>query len=118
MCKQRGKYQKYSQAFRIAVVEEYLSGGISKYALCKKYSIPSVVSLNSWFRRFVGEETVDSPMKKKEAEKVASVALSEEVARLQKELKETKLALYQAQMRAEVYDTMIDVAEEMFKIPT
>lgn len=36
---------------------------------------------------------------------------------LKKELKEAKLALYQAQMRAEVYDTMIDVAEEMFKIP-
>lgn len=117
MCKKRGKYQKYSQDFRLSVVEEYLSGGISKYALCKKYSIRSVVSLNSWLRSFVGEETVNSPMKKKEAEKADSPSLSEEIARLQKELKETKLALYQAQMRADVSETMIDVAEEMFKIP-
>ena len=36
--------------------------------------------------------------------------LQAEVARLQKELKD-------ANMRAEFYDTMIDVAEEMFKIP-
>lgn len=56
-------------------------------------------------------------MKKKEKESLPGEGLATEVARLEKELKETKLALYQAQMRADVYDTMIDVAEEMFKIP-
>lgn len=56
-------------------------------------------------------------MKKEDKECVPAEGLVTEVARLKKELKEAKLALYQAQMRAEVYDTMIDVAEEMFKIP-
>lgn len=42
---------------------------------------------------------------------------SEEVMRLKRELKEVKLALYQERMRADAYDTMINVTEEMFKIP-
>mgnify|MGYP006934681415 FL=1 len=52
-------------------------------------------------------------MKKAESPK----SESEEITRLKRELKEAKLALYQERMRADSYDTMIDVAEEMFKIP-
>lgn len=117
MCKKRSNYQKYSKELQLSIVSEYLSGGISKYALCKKYNIPSSSSLNNWLRTFVGEETIGSDMKKKEKESLPGEGLASEVARLEKELKEAKLALYQAQMRADVYDTMIDVAEEMFKIP-
>lgn len=117
MCKKRGKYQNYSDDFRMSIVKEYLSGGISKYALCKKYSIPSSSTLNSWLRIFVGDSTTDSPMKRKEADAPLAEDLSAEVARLKKELKDAKLALYQSQMRADAYDTMIDVAEDMFKIP-
>lgn len=117
MCKKRSSYQKYSRELQLSIVSEYLSGGISKYALCKKYNIPSSSILNKWLRTFVGEETIGSFMKKEDKGSVPAEGLSTEVARLKKELKEAKLALYQAQMRAEVYDTMIDVAEEMFKIP-
>lgn len=102
---------KYTDEFRLSVVKEYLEGGISKHALCKKHSIPQTVTLTTWIRKFVGEEKDEEPMKK---EKLAE---SEEIIRLKRELKEAKLALYQAQMRADAYDTMIDVAEEMFKIP-
>ncbi len=52
-------------------------------------------------------------MKKAESPK----SESKEITRLKRELKEAKLALYQERMRADSYDTMIDVAEEMFKIP-
>lgn len=111
MVKQIRSNRKYTEAFRISVVQEYLSGGMSKYALCKKYSIPQACTLTAWLRKFVGEEEKECPMKK---EKVTE---SEEVIRLKRELKEAKLALYQEKMRADLYDTMIDVAEEMFKIP-
>lgn len=111
MCKQIKRNRKYTEEFRISVVKEYLSGGMSKYALCKKYSIPQQVTLTTWIRKFVGEEVKEDPMKK---EKIPE---SEEVSRLKRELKEAKLALYQERMRADAYDMMIDVAEEMFKIP-
>lgn len=42
---------------------------------------------------------------------------SEELSRLKQENKELRRQLAQERMKAEAYDTMIDVAEEMFKIP-
>ena len=113
MCKKKQKYQRRTDSFRISVVKEYVKGGISKYSLCKKYSIPSESTLNDWLRKFVGEEEKDYPMKKEESKEVESG----ETSRLKRELKEAKLALFQEKMRADAYDTMIDVAEEMFKIP-
>ncbi len=41
----------------------------------------------------------------------------EDYAKLQAEVARLQKALKDANMRAEFYDTMIDVAEEMFKIP-
>lgn len=114
MCKEKRVYQKYTEDFRIAVVKEYVAGGISKRALCKKYSIPQQCTLDYWIRKFVGTDKNESPMKK---EKAPQSEESEEIKRLRQELKEAKLALYQEKMRADAYDTMIDVAEEMFRIP-
>ncbi|RHJ85286.1 transposase [Parabacteroides sp. AM08-6] len=113
MCKEKRHNRKYTEEFRILVVKEYLSGGISKNALCKKHSIPQMVTLNSWLRKFVGDEQKENSMKKRES----SNSETEEITRLKRELKEAKLALYQERMRADAHDTMIDVAEEMFKIP-
>lgn len=113
MCKPKVSYQKYTDEFRIAVVKEYLAGGISKHALSKKYSIPQQCTVSNWIRKFVGEENEEVPMKKNESPRTES----EEINRLKRELKKSKLALYQERMRADAYDTMIDVAEEMFKIP-
>ena len=36
MCKEKRHNRNYTEEFRILVVKEYLSGGISKGALCKK----------------------------------------------------------------------------------
>ena len=114
MCKEKRVYRKYTDSFRIAVVKEYVAGGISKRALCKKYSILQQCTLDYWIRKFVGIDKNESPMKK---EKAPQSEESEEIKRLRQELKEAKLALYQEKMRADAYDTMIDVAEEMFRIP-
>lgn len=114
MCKENRVYRKYTEDFRISVVKEYLAGGISKRALCKKYSIPQQGTFNYWIRKFVGTDKNESPMKK---DKTPRSSESEELIRLRLELKQAKLSLYQERMRADAYDTMIDVAEEMFRIP-
>lgn len=82
--------------------------------MIKKYSIGQSGILTQWIRKFVGEDKKEVPMKK---ERNPEGGESEEIARLTRELKETKLALYQQKMHADAYDTMIDVAEEMFNIP-
>lgn len=87
--------------------------GSVKERYVKKHSIPQIVTLSSWIRKFVGDDKNENSMKKAESPKLES----EEITRLKRELKEAKLALYQERMRADSYDTMIDVAEEMFKIP-
>lgn len=50
----------YTDEYRIAKVKEFLSCEISKYAFCKKNSIP-FHSLSKWIRKFVGEEKKKSP---------------------------------------------------------
>lgn len=50
MCNPKVSYQKYTDEFRIAVVKEYLAGGISKHALSKKYSIPQQCTVSNWIR--------------------------------------------------------------------
>lgn len=111
MCKQsKRSRKKYTDEYRIAKVKEFLSCDISKYAFCKKNSIP-FHSLSKWIRKFVGEEKKEVPMKTEKQPE------SSEIIRLKRELKEAKLSLYQEKMRADLYDKMIDVAEEMFKIP-
>ena len=87
--------------------------GSVKERYVKKRSVPQIVTLSSWIRKFVGDDKNENSMKKAESPK----SESEEITRLKRELKEAKLALYQERMRADSYDTMIDVAEEMFKIP-
>lgn len=65
-----------------------------------------------WIRNFAAANPeIHAQMKKDTGPTPEDYAkLQAEVARLQKALKD-------ANMRAEFYDTMIDVAEEMFKIP-
>lgn len=46
--------------------------------------------------------------------KTEKIPESEEITLLKRELKEAKLALYQECIRANAYDTMIYMAEEMF----
>lgn len=62
--------------------------------------------------KFAKETKVPEQMAKKKTNPTPEdyAALQAEVARLQKELRHEK-------MRADVYSTMVDVAEEMFHIP-
>ena len=87
--------------------------GLSLSALSLKYSI-SRSTIYNWIRTFASSnpEIVDFMQKKRSIQpsQDEAVALKSEILRLKKELKD-------AQMRAHAYDTMIDVAEEMFNIP-
>jgi len=101
-----------TDAIRLQIIQEYLEGA-TQASLSKKYKLKNSRSIVEWMRIFgiIDSRRPQTTMKKER------ITESEEVCRLKKELKETKLALYRANMRVDFNDTMIDVAEEMFNIP-
>lgn len=87
--------------------------GMSLDGLSLKYPIFRS-TIYDWICNFASSNpAIVDFMKKKRSIQLSeddSAALKFEILRLKKELKD-------AQMRAHAYDTMIDVAEEMFNIP-
>lgn len=68
-----------------------------------------------WINNFVAENGKEYPMKKKIASDTATNSASE-VERLKNEIAILQGQLKYQQMRAEAYDTMIEIAEKKFKI--
>ena len=102
----------FSREFKFSVVEEYLSGSLGASALSKKYSI-HLTTLYSWIRTFAPEHKFNSCIamskRKKESE-------SDEIRSLKLALRQKELELRREKMRADLYETMVDVAEEQFNI--
>lgn len=109
------KNKRIDDSLRLEIIQEYLSGS-SKYSLLKKYNLKYSKSISNWMRIFGIEDhlTLTPPgfMKNKDSKET-----SKELKELQLENKRLKVQLAKAELRAKVYDTMIDVAEEMFHIP-
>ena len=99
----------YSDAEKLSYVDRYLHSGQSMNRFSKENSLSDGV-LKSWLRKFVGEYEIPETMKTKQTE-------SEELRALKHELKLARLAATREKMRADLYSEMIDVAEEMFKVP-
>ncbi|MCC8146251.1 MAG: hypothetical protein LIO93_07405 [Bacteroidales bacterium] len=106
------KSKGMTDSLRLQIIEEHLSGR-SKYFLARKYNLKSISRITHWMRIFGLEDSPPKPveeMSKKQSE-------SEEIRSLQLELKRLKKSLAEEQLRSRAYDRMIDVAEDMFKIP-
>ena len=94
------------------IVREYhLEGNHNRRALARKYGIGQT-TVSDILRDFAAENDKSAlPMGKKK-----TTILSEENKALRKEVLELKRRLCDETMRADFYDTMVDVAEEMFGI--
>lgn len=108
------KNRHLTDEIRLQIIQEHLEGA-SKYSLAKKYNLKSASKIRIWMIKFGIEDREESSLKpfvmaKKQTE-------SEKVAALQLEIKRLKKDLAYEKMRSNAYDTMIDVAEEMFNIP-
>jgi len=104
--------QYFSDSFKKGVVEEVLSGKITKEGARRKYNLKGKSAILKWIRKFekgaplVIEKPFLSDMKQEE--------LSPE--ELQKRIKELEKALEDATLKADAYSTMIDIAEKELKI--
>ena len=99
------------QADREAIIREYYLEGVSKNALAKKYnsSFPAILRI---IRNFAASNDKGALLMKNKP----TDSLAEENKALREEILELKKKLHQETMRADFYDTMVDVAEEMFNI--
>lgn len=102
------KHQRFSETFKRQVVQEVLSGSISKEACRRKYGIGGKSNIAKWILKFTGAKPI-VPMSKR--------IKNEEVDRLRLENERLKAALEREKLKTEAYRTMIEIAEETFKIP-
>ena len=105
---------------RMALLQEYLSSGMSKYAFEKEKGL-SQKSISNWLRIFAVEDkpaalfpqSIVTDMKKD----LDKEELLQEIARLKQELRSKSLDLKRTEMARDAYEQMIVLAEERFGIP-
>ena len=102
-------------SLRLQIIEEHLDGA-SKYSLVRKYNLKDPQIIRNWMRIFGMEDRIN-PVPESFMHKEDPLKASEELKRLRLENKRLKTELAQSELRAKAYNKMIDVAEDMFKIP-
>lgn len=107
----RGERQNrhFSESFKVKKVQE-IERGITRISeICKEYEV-SDTSVRKWLMKY-------STMKKK-AERliVESQSDTQKILDLKKQIAELERLLGQKQIQLEFKDTMIEIAEEMYKI--
>jgi transposase-like protein len=96
---------------KLEIVRDYLLNGINQCQIAKDYGIaqPSVSGI---IRTFAASNDKSALlMKNKPVDNQA-----EEIKALRKEVLDLKKKLYDETMRADFFETMVDVAEDMFDI--
>ena len=112
---------RYSESFKRAVIEEYLSGGATKEHIYAKYGIRGKSSLTKWMqtlgyiepnRKGVNFVSVNQPALAKQ-----STSKPTSTAELEAKIKFLERQLEDERLRADMYNRLIDLAEKTYKIP-
>ena len=102
----------FSDVLKRRIIQEVLSGSISKEGARRQYGIRGKSAILKWMRKFGYAPNFDSitfRMKSKE--------LPKDPEQLKHRIVELEKALEEAKLSSKFYSTMIDVAEKEFKIP-
>lgn len=106
----QGIRTRYSEAFKQQVIAEIESTGISQNGIKERYGIGSVASVHGWLKKYGRNDLLN---------KVVRVETKDERDQL-KSLKEEKQrlesALAQSQLKILALETLIDVAEEHYRV--
>ena len=102
------KVNRYTDEFKMKVVYDYLHGDKSKEELRRAYGIGGGSAILGWIRKFEGVSPKKLIMSKDS--KKTKEDLLKEIELLKKQLEYEKL-------KSVAFDTMIEIAEEEFKIP-
>lgn len=104
----------YSESFKLGVIKKVLSGAMSKEEARVHYGIGGNSAILNWMRKFGLQEPISKPTSMK---KSTSRESPDDYQALKAELKATQELLEQQKVRAELYSTMIDLAEQKYGIP-
>lgn len=100
---------QYSDEFKQAVVDEVLSGHISKDEARRRYGIKGKSAVLNWLRKF--DTTLTYEMKKK------IIRHPQDITQLEAENNRLREQLELECLRFLSLNVMIDLAEEHFKVP-
>ena len=108
----------YSMAFKLAIVREVESGEIGIKAAARKYGIQSHSTVTTWLRKHGNFDwTNRSNVKMPKSKDQQLLELEQKVLLLEKQKKELEKKAETADKKVILFDMMIDIAEEEFKIP-
>ena len=100
----------FSEEFKLSVIRDYYSSGMSKGACRRKYGLSSPTMLNSWLKKYADRQESLSLPSERTSEEMANRSKEdyrEENAQLKKRIK----------LETEARDLLITRAEECFNIP-
>jgi transposase len=114
MKKQKKEINKYSEEFKWQVVQAVLSGKFSKEEARVAYGIKSNCAILYWMRKYSGND--DYRHTNTIASNLVAMHDSKETNALKERIKQLEEELRRANLRADLWQKMIEVAEERLKI--
>ena len=112
------KMTVFSDEFKFKVAREYMETDCSQVELRKKYKIRGKGNISAWVRKFglQPEPLIKRQNSPREYIMQKGKQKSVEEKALEKKVKELKKLLDYEKMRSDALDTMIEIAEDKFKI--
>lgn len=117
----RKKHDRYSEEFKLSVIQDYYFSGMSKGACVRKYDLRSHRLLSYWLDKYETEKKCvplpPEPLNGDDMARRSSEDYRDEIAQLRKRNRELEKALEFSRLETLARDLMIDKAEEVFNIP-
>lgn len=113
---------RYSESFKRKVIKEILTGRYSKKEATIYYQLP-YMTIRRWLNKLgqsvILEEGIETITLKKynTVSKKNKITESDQIRELRKQIEQLEKEKADAELKAKLYDKMIDIAEEQFKIP-
>jgi len=111
---QKRERSKYSETFKWQVVQEVLTGKLTKEAARVAYGIKSNCAILYWMRKYSGND--DYRDTHSLTNDFSAMHSSKEQDELKERIAQLEEELRRANLRADLWQKMIEVAEEQLKI--
>ena len=108
----------YSYAFKLQVVEEVESGELGIKAAARKYGIQAHSTVTTWLRKYGNFDWFNKThMTKSKSPEQKLLELEQQVKLLEKQKASLEKRIDISDKKVILFDMMINIAEEEFKIP-
>jgi transposase-like protein len=114
MRKQKKEFSKYSETFKWQVVQQVLTGKLTKEEARLAYGIKSNCAILYWMRKYSGNDAYR--YNHSLPNDFSAMHNSKEENELKKRIKQLEEELRKANLRADLWQKMIEVAEQQLKI--